>query len=205
MVEQVEEFSPELQVHTFAEGQREVLDQREISVHKARAVYRGACSRTKFSRWSWCESARIKPALNRVDLRGGVATGIPGHGTRLIWVADLIRTLERISVIGEEHTGFIGAIHDKQWESGRCPFDEIYLPVPQYSIGGATPIAAELPAFAEWQVIQDAGRKGVIQIQLRQSPIEFRTPGQRVVQGAGIRAQAVGHAGVECSRPGVAQ
>ncbi len=38
MVEQVEELSPELQVHAFAEGEREVLDKGKIRVHETGPV-----------------------------------------------------------------------------------------------------------------------------------------------------------------------
>src|SRR5579864_7026302 len=203
MVEQVEEFSPELQVHTFAEGQREVLDERKIGIHKPRTVNRSPGCGAKLSRRSLCESARIEPVLNCVNSSRAVRPA--ALRARLVWVPDLVRTLEGASIVGEEDSRSIAAVHDEQRKSGRYSFNKIHLPVPQYSVGGATPIAAELSPFAEWQVIQDASCETIVKVQLRQTPIELGTSGQRIVDCARIGPESIGHPGVECARPGVAQ
>src|SRR5579864_1948541 len=203
MVEQVEEFSPELQVHTFAEGQREVLDERKIGIHKPRTVNRSPGCGAKLSRRSLCESARIEPVLNCVNSSRAVRPA--ALRARLVWVPDLVRTLEGASIVGEEDSRSIAAVHDEQRKSGRYSFNKIHLPVPQYSVGGATPIAAELSPFAEWQVIQDASCETIVKIQLRQTPIELGTSGQRIIDCARIGPESIRHPGVECARPRVAQ
>ena len=104
MVEQVEELGPELQVHAFVEGQREVLNDREIRVDEARTVHWGSSSRAKFSKRSLGKSARVEPVLNRVDSRGRHATGIARHRTWFRGIAHLVWTLVSAAVIGEEHS-----------------------------------------------------------------------------------------------------
>src|SRR6202041_573361 len=76
--------------------------------------------------------------------------------------------------------------------------------MPKDSVGGAAPAAAILLAFAERQVIEDAGGKTVIEVQLRQAPIQLRSARQRVIERTWVRAETVGQAGIEIARIGIA-
>src|SRR5438477_7047604 len=188
MVEKVEELSPELQIGAFAERQRDVLNDRKVNVHKTWTVDRSTRGCAQFSGRGLCEGAGIEPVLNRVDSRRSHATRIALDRPCLVWIADLVWTLVSASVIGEEHSRSITAIDYEQRESGSGPDDRIQLPVPEDGIGRTAPITAELLTFPEWQVVQDAGGEAVIQIQLRQSPIQFRAARKRIINRARIRA-----------------
>src|ERR1700682_40968 len=81
--------------------------------------------------------------------------------------------------------------------------DQIHLPVPEYGVRGTAPVAAEVLPFAKGQVIQDTRGEVVVQVQLRQSPVQFRASWKRVIDRSRIRTQTVRHAGVEGPRPGI--
>src|SRR5215831_1232480 len=68
MVEEVEKFGTELQVHAFPERNRKVLHHREVGIHKARAVDRGPGSGAQLTRGGLREGAGIEPVLKGVDL-----------------------------------------------------------------------------------------------------------------------------------------
>src|SRR5580700_2428227 len=76
--------------------------------------------------------------------------------------------------------------------------------MPKDGVGGSAPVAAEPLALAEGQVIKDAGGKTIIEVELRQAPIEPRGPGQRIIKRAGVSTQAVSQTGIEISRIGIA-
>ena len=97
MIEEVEELSPELQIGALAERQWKILDDREIRVDEARSVDWSTRRSAKLASWSLCESARIEPVLKRMNLRG--AACLTALITRFVWVADLVGTLVRASVI----------------------------------------------------------------------------------------------------------
>ena len=79
MVEQVEELSPELQVHAFAEGEREVLDKGKIGVHETGPIDWGASRGAEFTERSFDKRTGVEPVLNGMDLSGAVrATRVPG-------------------------------------------------------------------------------------------------------------------------------
>src|SRR5690348_13970023 len=205
MVEEVEEFRSELEVHAFPERKREVLDDREVGVHESRSVERSAGSCAEFSRRRLLKRAGIEPVLNRMYCRRSGATRITRNRPSLVRIANLVWTLESISVVREENPGSVSAIHDKQWEAGGGMFNDIQLPVAQDRIRRPGPIAAEVFAFSKGQVIQNAGSKVVVQIQLREAPVELRASGKRIINGSRISTQPIRHTGVEGSRPGIAQ
>src|SRR5580704_18198998 len=171
MVEEVKELSPELQIHGLAEGQREVLEDREIRVDKIRPINRRAGSCSEFSQRGLRKSAGVEPILVSVDL--GRAVRIATFRPCLVRIAHFVRTLQGEAVIGEVRARLIGAIDHKQREAGGDSFDQIHLPMPEEGVGGGTPATAKPFALAEWQVIKDAGGKVVIEVQLRQPPIQF--------------------------------
>src|SRR5215469_5521437 len=203
MVEEIEKFGTELQVHAFPERNREVLHHREVGIHKARAVDRSSGSGAQLTPWGLREGAGIEPVLNGVDLRGAVGAASLRPG--LVRVSHLVRTLERVSVIGKEHPGSVSAINDKQRKPRRGVFDHVQLPVAQDCIGCTAPVAAKVLALAKRQVVQNAGGKVVVEIELRHAPIQLAVTRQGIIQCPRIRAEAIGHAGVERTRPGIAE
>src|SRR6516164_6956334 len=60
MIPQIEEFSPELQEHTLAEGKSKVLDGREIRVHEPRSGHRGTRGEAELADWWKHEAALIE-------------------------------------------------------------------------------------------------------------------------------------------------
>src|SRR5581483_9777990 len=119
MVEQIEELGLELETHAFAERERKVFDHGEIRVHEPWTIDRSTGCDTEFPSGRLHKRTRVKPVLNCVDLTGRGATGIACDRPRLIWITDLIGTLVRASVVGEEHSRPIATIHDEQGESRR--------------------------------------------------------------------------------------
>ena len=101
MVEEVEEFRSELQVHAFPEGKRKILDHGEIRVHEAGTVDRSAGSGAKFPGGRLRERAGIEPILDGVDLSWAVCTA--ALGPAFVWIAHLVGRWISVSVIGEDH------------------------------------------------------------------------------------------------------
>src|SRR5581483_48536 len=131
---------------------------------KTRTVHRSSRCGSEFAGRSLGKGAGIKPVLNRVDLGRCGASGIARNGARFIGIADLIRALESVPVIGEEHSGSVTAIYQEKREARGGVFDDVYLPVAQNGIRGATPATAEVLAFTKWQIVKDAGGKVVVEI-----------------------------------------
>src|SRR5579864_1510039 len=108
MVEQIEELSPELQIHALAERQRKILDDRKIGVHKSRTVERRARGSAKFSGWRRRKSAGIKPILEGVNLARAVC--LAPFRSWLVGITDLVGTRVSVAVIGEKHTRRVAAV-----------------------------------------------------------------------------------------------
>src|ERR1700722_3596327 len=184
MIGQVEELSPELHTHALAKRQRTTLNARKIRVHEARPVNRCARGRAKFSGGSRHKRAGVEPVLESVNLGGTV--GAAGFGAGLIGIADQVWARICIAVIREKHARRVAAVNYEQGESRRDPLDKIQLPVPEDGIRRATPIAAELPAFSERQIVENAGGEAVVEIELRQPPVQLLRSGQRIVNRARV-------------------
>src|SRR5258708_5166741 len=131
MVEQVGELSPELKTGALAEREREIFNDRDIRIHETRTIDRSARGRTEFTSGTLRKSTGIEPVLNRMDPGGGTASRISRYRAGLVGIAHLVRPLESASVVREEHSRFVGAIHYEQWESGCGVLDHIQLPVPE--------------------------------------------------------------------------
>ena len=110
------------------------------------------------------EVIRIEPVIDGMDLRRGCTCGIGRNRASLVRIANLIWTLEGVSVVGEEHPRSVAAVHYEQRKSRGGVFDKIHLPVPEYGVRRPVPTSTVLLSLAKWQVIQNAGREIVIQI-----------------------------------------
>src|SRR5579864_2184308 len=120
MVEQVEEFGPELQAHPLM--QHEILDGREVRVYETWTRYWSAGSGPQLTRWCLSEGARIEPVLQGVNL--GRTTCLPSHIPAFIRVAYLDRSVESGTAVPEEgHARLVVAVDHKQWEARDCPLD----------------------------------------------------------------------------------
>src|SRR5438270_13937087 len=104
MVEKVEELSPEIHRHALAIGQQEMLDQGQIRIDEVRSVQRSTIRVPQFS-------AR----------RAGEALGVEKLGERPTAArrAELVGTVEIVSVVGEIHAGTTVAVDEEHWESRR--------------------------------------------------------------------------------------
>src|ERR1700731_1625352 len=161
MIEEVEELSPELQVHAFVK--RKVLDGGKIRVHKARSGDRRARTGSELSRRCAFKCTGIEPGCQSVNPSRCDAGGIRSHRARLIRVAHLVGAVsESATVPKETHTGFVSAIDHEERESGSCFFDYIHFPVSQDRVGRATPVAAILPALSKGKVVDHAGREVIV-------------------------------------------
>ena len=108
VVEQIEEFGTELQIHPFAQSEWEIFDDGEIRIHETRTVDRRAGSGAKRadgellrspatdrysrkgSRRSGLKRARVEPVLVRMNLRGSSAGRVCGNRSGLVWIANFV-------------------------------------------------------------------------------------------------------------------
>src|SRR5579871_3740476 len=160
MVEEIKKLSAELQAHRLPERKNEVLNRREICVHKTRSGHRCASSVPEFPTRSLGERTWIEPVLYGMDLRRAIRSS--GFWTRSVGISDLIWTIQHIPIPHEVHARGIAAIHDEQRESGSSFLDDVDLPASKNRIGSPIPCAAELLTFPERQVVQHTGRELVI-------------------------------------------
>ena len=79
------------------------------------------------------------------------------------------------------------------------------MPVPQNRIGSSAPIAAETLALTKGEIIENARGELVVEVELREAPVQFLTAGQRPVHCAGQSSESVGKPGIESAGIGIAQ
>src|ERR1700685_2563397 len=163
VVEEIEELRSEIQSHALP-GQREMFNQRKISVHKPRSVDGGAGSIPKFASGCFFECTRIKPIGKRVNLSWRSASRVGCNWPRLVGITDFVRALQNYPVVEEEDTRFVGAIDHEQREAGLGPFDDIHLPISQHRIGSSVPVATKVFALAKGQLVEHAGGETVVEI-----------------------------------------
>ena len=131
--------------------------------------------------------------------RGGKASSIDPAVLAMICCVsittrDLVGTIEIIAVTAGIEVGarLVTAVNQWNRKPRGDPFNERELPVAEHRVGHRTPVASEHFAVAEWQIIDEASSKAVIQVDLRQGPIEVLPVRQGEKRGAQLRAQAVG-------------
>jgi hypothetical protein len=84
----------------------------------------------------------------------------------------MIGPIQEISVPLKIDARIVRVSHEER-EPGRDSLDHIHFPISQDRIDGTAPIAAKLLAFSEWQIIGNAGRELVIEVELREPPIQL--------------------------------
>src|SRR5579864_1107827 len=82
-------------------------------------------------------------------------------------------------------------------------FDDGHLPASADRVANGVPVAPPFLPFAEGQLINDAGGEVLIEVDLRESPIEVLPIRKREIRGPDDTSQPVAETGVICSRIGV--
>ena len=111
MVKQIEELSPEIQVHSLC--QTEVFNRREIGVDETGAIERRAARIAEFS------CGRIDIAVSIEELVNGVV--VQRASAQLIWT---------IEAVGEINTRPVAAGNEEQRKSRGNFLDYIEFPTP---------------------------------------------------------------------------
>ena len=192
MIEQVEELRTEIQTHTFP-GQRKLFDNGEIGVNETRTRYRDSIRVPQEARRRHNKAGRVNPLVRAVV--GGIEVA-----TR-----NLVRAVKVVPIAAgvEEDTGLVIAVDQRVRKPRGNFFDQRQLPVPQKRVRSVIPSIAELLAFAERQVINDATREVVIEVDLRQPPIELLLIREREIRRTQQGTQTVGQAIIVGARIGV--
>ena len=95
------------------------------------------------------------------------------------------------------------AIDQRIREAGKNSLGDGYLVAAEKGVGQGSPIAAEPPTPAEGKIIDHAGREAVVEIDLRQRPVQLLPIGERKIWRAEQRAQTIGQPIVVCMGIGV--
>ncbi len=132
MVEEVEEFCPEVQAHIFPR-QGELFDHGEISIDEIRTVDGNTTGVAELTRCG----VRKAGWVNVLGL------GLVGVG---IAAGNLVRTLKTIAVATrvEGDARGIVAVNQGEGEAGSDFFDERHLPAAEQRIRHVAPVRAEL-------------------------------------------------------------
>ena len=164
MVEKVEELRAEIQPHVLP-GQSKLFDDGKVGVHKSRACHRDARRVTQLSGSRRNKARRINPLVLPMVGRIRVAA------SNLIWAIEVVPVAAIVE--GWKLSGLVCAVHQRHTEAGSNLFDERQLPAPNHGVGDLIPVTSILLAPAERQVVNDASREAVIEINLRQRPVQF--------------------------------
>src|SRR5277367_3661268 len=184
VVEEVEEFGAEVQVHVFP-WQPKPLDDGEIGVDEVRAINGNT------ARVAQLACSRLHKA-GRVDV---LDLGLVGVG---IAASHLIRAVEIVAVAAGGETvavtdaGIVSAVDQRIGEPRGDFFDEGELPAAEKRVGQIVPTVAKSFAAAKRQIIDHASGEIIVQINLRGGPIEFLPIGEREEGGAHFGTHAVG-------------
>src|SRR5580765_2983050 len=198
MVEQVEELCAEIKSCAFPR-QHEPLDQREVCVHKTRAIERCPRQGTELSKRCIRESAGIEPSSRCTQLIWRSATWVGGNLACFVRVSNLNRTCKSRPVLRELHASIICACHEKQWEARADPFNHVDGPSAENLVDGSIPSASKLFPATEWQIVQHTCCELMVQLDLRESPIQLVSSRQRPIGRADIAAQSVRQSAIEVS------
>ena len=162
MVKEVEKFCAKIQPHVLP-WQRKLFDYGEVGIDKIWTDDRDTGRVSELTRRRSDKAGRVNP------LQLAMVSGIriaPGN---------LVRTVEVVAITAgvEGGAGGVRAVDERNWEARSNFLDERQLPAPEQGVGDVTPITSILLASAKRQVINDATREAVIEIDLRQRPIQI--------------------------------
>src|ERR1700722_6379713 len=183
MVEKVEEFRPEVQSHVFP-GKGELFDHGEVGVDEIGTYDRDTGRVSELTRSRCDKAGRINP------LKLAVVRGV---GTA---ASDLVRTVEVVAIAAgiEGDAGGVGAVDEGNREARSNLLDERELPASKQGVGDPIPVASILLAPAERQIVNEAAGETVVEVDLRQCPIQFLPIWKWEVGRAQQRAKTIGEA-----------
>jgi len=116
--------------------------------------------------------------------------------------AELVGTAQAVSIIREGRASSIDstvdtvAVDNEHREARGDFFNDGHLPVSEDGVGDAVPTAAKGFTLAKGKVVNDAGTEVVVEIDLREGPIQLLPVRERIVGGAKSGTQAVAEANV---------
>ena len=113
MVENIEEFRSELQISPFPEG--EVLNSREIRIHKVRAIEGRTACIPQFPWGGINKAARVKELVK--------AMTADAAATNLVWTVDVI------TVVREIDPGLVVAGNDKERKARSDLLNHVNFPI----------------------------------------------------------------------------
>lgn len=187
MIKQIEKLCPELCSNSF--GDPEALDKREIGVHEAWTGKGRSRGCSQLSNGCLRKACWVKPPLGCLMNAGG-ATNLerPVVGSEVVFKVD---------------ARFVDTVNDENREPRGDLLDYRGLPASEGRVDRAAPVAADGLAFAEGQVIDDAGGELLIKVYLRQTPVRSRGTGQRPIGRAAGGTETVRITRVERMGPSV--
>ena len=105
-----------------------------------------------------------------------------------------VGTVEVVAIAAgvEGDAGGVRAVDEGNREARSNLFDERQLPATKQGVGDLVPVTAIFLAPAERQIVNDAGGETVIQVDLRQTPIQRLPIGEREIGRTQQRAKTVG-------------
>jgi hypothetical protein len=162
VVKKVEKFCPEIQSHVLPR-QRKLFDHGEVGVDEIWTYNRDTRRVSELTRRWRDEAARVNP------LKLAMA-----RGSRVA-ASNLVRTVEvvEIAASGEGDSGGVCAIDQRNREARSNFLNERQLPAPKQGVGDVTPITSILLAPTKRQIVNNASREAIIEIDLRQRPIQI--------------------------------
>src|SRR5579871_4441801 len=89
-----------------------------------------------------------------------------------------------VASILEERARLVVAIDERRGEPRRDSLDNGHLPIAEQGVRSSIPIVAELSAATEREIVDHAAYETVIEIDLRQRPIQVLPVGEREVRSA---------------------
>src|SRR5271165_7002442 len=188
MVEQVEDLAAKFEAHSLAR-KREVLDGGKVRIHKPRAGNGSARRVAECARYRSGKTGGIEPLA---DFR------IAQAGT-----TGLIGAIQTVAVVLEIHTGAVVAVDHEYRETAGGSLNESHLPVANHRVNKGVDVVSEPAPFPVGQLVNHAGDEIVVEVDLRQRPVQLLPVGQGEVRGAYRSAQAVRKAVVIGARKGI--
>src|ERR1700760_4562024 len=144
MIPEVEELCAEVQSH-FS-GQRELLDEGEVRVDEVGTYYRNARGVSELTDGRSDEAGGIEVLVGAVIGGADVASLDDARPVPVIAVAAVLK----------ERTRLVVAVDQRVGEAGGDSFNEGSLPVAEDLVGSLVPIASELAASAEGEIVDHA-------------------------------------------------
>ena len=160
VIEEVEELGAEIQTHLSRKP--DLLDDREVRVDEIGSSGWDTARVTQLAGGGRNKAGWVDPLQLAVGRIAGVATGDPVRPVPIVGIAPA----------RERCAGAVNAVDQGHWESRRDSLDKSHLEVAENGVGHGIPIAPELLSAAEGQIVNHTAGEAVIEVDLRQAPIQ---------------------------------